>query len=111
MISKNSIENILADTANRQYPLPERPWKIYQQWREVLMLHYRADPHALAKLLPNGLSLDSLEGEAYVSLLSLSVKGLRHRLLPPLPFLSGFNEINVRTYVIKDGYRASICWL
>jgi uncharacterized protein YqjF (DUF2071 family) len=97
------IEDILKHTENRNYSLPDRPWKYYQEWHDVLMLHYRVDQSYLEKLLPEGLHLDTFEGSSWVSFFSFSVKNLRPRLMPPLPYVSSFNEINLRTYVIKDG--------
>lgn len=98
-----AIKDILAHTGNRSYPLPQRPWKYYQEWHDVLMLHYVADRNYLAGLLPEGLTLDTFEGAVWVSLFAFTVKKLRPRFLPPLPYISNFNEVNLRTYVIRDG--------
>ena len=98
-----TIKDILSSTENRNYPLPDRPWKYYQEWHGVLMLHYRVEQSYLEKLLPQGLYPDTFDGSAWVSLLAFSVKKLRPKFMPPLPYISSFNEINLRTYVIRDG--------
>ncbi|MFP5439074.1 MAG: YqjF family protein [Bacteroidia bacterium] len=97
------IGALLKETSHRQFPLPEGKWQSYQEWHNVVMLHWRAPVHAIAALLPNGLTLDTFEGEAWVSWLGFSVKGIRYRGMPPLPFFSGLEEVNLRTYVICDG--------
>ncbi|HYD91651.1 MAG TPA: DUF2071 domain-containing protein, partial [Flavobacterium sp.] len=53
--------------------------------------------------IPPGLAIDSYGGSAYVSLIAFTVCNLSPRLLPPLPFISNFHEVNLRTYVIRDG--------
>lgn len=38
-----------------------------------------------------------------MSWLAFSVKKMRLRALPPLPLVSNFQEVNLRTYVVRDG--------
>jgi len=97
------IKNILDATGHRQYPVPKKPWKQYQQWHENLLLHWRVEASPLAAILPEGLSLDTIGGQAWVSMVAFTVKRLRPRFLPALPLISDFHELNFRTYVIKDG--------
>jgi len=99
----DTIKELLTQTAHRQYPLPQKPWKYYQEWQDVLMLHYIADTKNLEALIPPGLTLDTFEGKAWVSLFAFSVRNLRARGLPALPYVSDFKEVNLRTYVIRDG--------
>lgn len=95
--------DILNVTHHRQYPLPAGPWQHYQEWHGNIMLHFKADAQVLSKHIPDGLTLDDYKGSAYVSLIAFSVRKLSPRLLPSLPFLSNFHEVNLRTYVIRDG--------
>jgi len=97
------MEKIVRPIANRHYPLPEGSWKYYQEWHNVLMLHYLADRSYLTELLPQGVALDTFNGKAWVSLCGFSVKKLRPRFLGSLLCLPSFNEVNLRTYVIRDG--------
>lgn len=95
--------HILADITRRQYPLPERSWKYYQEWHNVVMMHWSVVPEILRELLPKGLDLDLHNGKAWISLISFSVKNLRHRFFPVFASIPEFEEINLRTYVIRDG--------
>ncbi|HYD92614.1 MAG TPA: DUF2071 domain-containing protein [Flavobacterium sp.] len=99
MASKRDILNV---THHRQYPLPAGAWQHYQEWHGSIMLHWKTDTDVLSKHIPDGLVLDNYNGSAYVSLVAFSVCKLRPRLLPPLPLLSNFHEVNLRTYVIRD---------
>lgn len=70
-----------------------------QRWEDLLFLHWRADADALRRRLPAGLSLDTYHGEAHVGLVAFAMRGVRPWLLPPLPWISNFLELNVRLYV------------
>jgi uncharacterized protein YqjF (DUF2071 family) len=74
-----------------------------QRWEHLLFLHWTVPPEGLASLLPDGLRVDSFDGSAYVGLTPFSVRGLRPPFLPAPPFLSSFHEVNLRTYVHRDG--------
>ncbi|HEU0137817.1 MAG TPA: DUF2071 domain-containing protein, partial [Flavobacterium sp.] len=93
---------ITEDTSNRNYPLPVGPWKYYQEWHQVLFLHWKIDAAELLPYLPPGLEIDMHEGQAWISLVPFSVRKMKLRGLPVLPYFSEFEEINLRTYVIKD---------
>ena len=98
-----SIKEILKSTGNRQYPLPEQKWKYYQEWHQTVFLHWELPVYFLEKYIPKGLKLDTYINMAWVSLASFQVKNMRHRNLPSLPYLSNFEEINIRTYVTRNG--------
>lgn len=98
-----SIKDILNCTEHRQYPLPKKNWIQYQQWHQNLLLHWKVDASVLKALLPEGLTLDTIDGQAWVSMIAFSVERLRPRFLPAIPLISNFHEVNFRTYVIKDG--------
>src|SRR4051812_3530508 len=74
-----------------------------QTWTGLLFAHYRADPAALALLVPPQATLDLYDGDAW-----LTVSPFRATLRPlpdlplPAPTLS-FLEVNVRTYVRVNG--------
>ena len=77
---------------------------LLQRWRDVSFLHWRFDPADVGALLPTGLTIDTFDGAAWVSLTPFGVDGSRPPLVPPIPGLSNFVESNVRTYVIgPDG--------
>jgi uncharacterized protein YqjF (DUF2071 family) len=74
-----------------------------QTWTSLLFAHYRADPDALASLLPPGVALDLYDGEAWITISPFRVV---LRPLPdvpwPMPTVS-FLEVNVRTYARVAG--------
>ncbi len=76
---------------------------MYQRWRTLLFLHWEVPADALARLLPEGLTLDTYEGRAFVGLVPFTMRGVRPAGLPPFAPLSNFHETNVRTYVHREG--------
>ena len=93
----------VVDSSRRPWPLPEAGWVQGQTWHDVLFVHWRADAAGLARLLPPELSLDLFAGVAWIGVVASRVTGLRLRGLPPLPGLSSFAELDVRTYVTHGG--------
>jgi len=76
---------------------------LYQQWHHLLFLHWEVPPQELQALVPPELTIDTFDGKAYVGLVPFTVSGVHPPFLPPLPGVSSFHEINVRTYVHRDG--------
>jgi uncharacterized protein len=76
---------------------------LHQNWHHLLFLHWEVPPAELQALLPAGLDLDTFEGKAYVGLVPFTVTGVRAVMTPPLPWISSFHEVNVRTYVHRNG--------
>jgi uncharacterized protein len=93
------------ETLDRVTPTlrPRGPAVMRQRWHHLLFLHFRVPEAALRPLLPPGLDLDTFEGSAWVGLTPFTMTGVRPSLTPPLPWLSAFHEVNVRTYVHRDG--------
>lgn len=73
-----------------------------QRWSNLLFLHWRVDPAPLRARLPAGLHLDLHDGEAWLGVVPFFMQRIRPVLLPPVPSLSWFLELNVRTYVHDD---------
>jgi uncharacterized protein len=99
----DSIQSILRDHEHRPFPLPDAPWKFYQEWHDVIFAHWKVPVKQLRPLIPDGLDIDLFEGEAWVSLVAFQLKNLRLHYFPPFPELSDFIEINMRTYVLRKG--------
>ena len=74
-----------------------------QQWRDLAYIHFDYDPAAVQELLPPGLRVDTWDGRAWVGLIPFSMRGISFPLTPAVPYLGSFPEVNVRTYVIRDG--------
>jgi len=70
-----------------------------QRWSKILFLHWRIDPDILRAKLPPGLHLDLHEDEAWLGIVPFFMERIRPVGLLPVPGLSWFLELNVRTYV------------
>ncbi|WP_234044890.1 YqjF family protein [Haloferula rosea] len=70
-----------------------------QRWANLLFLHWQVDPEELSPHLPEGLHLDLHEGNAWLGIVPFHMQRIRPSGLLPLPWLSWFLELNVRTYV------------
>lgn len=97
-----TIPTILEAVAHRPWPLPESRWIYYQEWNRALFLHWQVPRDVLKSLLPSHLEPDEHSGKCYVSLVAFTMEHIRPRVLPALSFISNFDEINLRTYVVKD---------
>jgi uncharacterized protein YqjF (DUF2071 family) len=72
------------------------------RWHDLAFLHWPVSPAALRPHIPSKLALDTFEGEAYLGLVPFYMTGVRPRLVPPIPGLSAFVEMNLRTYVTAE---------
>jgi uncharacterized protein YqjF (DUF2071 family) len=90
---------ILREVSHRPWPLPTGPWVMFQSWQNLLFAHWRVDARELRPLIPEALILDEYDGSAWLGLTPFIVRGLRGRFMPPLPGISEFPEMNLRTYV------------
>ena len=79
-----------------------------QSWRDVSFLHWRYHPDAVQRLLPDGLTVDTFDGSAWVGLIGFEMVGIRLPGLLPVPYLGTFPETNVRTYVRDAGGRPGV---
>lgn len=73
-----------------------------QSWRDLLFAHWPYPADDLRAVLPPQLPLDTFEGQAWIGVVPFKIENLRARGMPPLPGLSSFPELNVRTYVTID---------
>jgi uncharacterized protein len=73
-----------------------------QRWAGLGFFHWETDPEILAKRLPQGLHVDTIAGKAYLGVVPFFMERIRPVGLPPLPWLSWFQELNLRTYVHDD---------
>lgn len=77
-------------------PLPRVVFR--QWWRDLVFLHWAADPDEVARLLPPGTFPDLHEGRTYVGLVFFRMEHLAVGQAPALPYLGSFGEVNVRLY-------------
>ena len=93
----------LREREHRPWPLPRGQWVMGQTWRDLLFAHWRVDPGSLRRHVPEPLTLDVRDGAAWIAVTPFVVTGYRPVATPPMPYLSTFREINVRTYVTRAG--------
>jgi uncharacterized protein YqjF (DUF2071 family) len=89
---------VLGEHAHRPWPIPDAPWVMAQTWLDLLFAHWPLPPERLRPHLPAALPIDTFDGSAWLGITPFEVSGLRPRGMPPLPRLSRFPELNVRTY-------------
>jgi uncharacterized protein YqjF (DUF2071 family) len=94
---------ILGDVAHRPWPLPEGRWIMTQSWHDLLFAHWPVDARELKDKLPPGLELDTFDGQAWLGIVPFHMTNVAPRGVPPVPFVSSFIELNVRTYVTLRG--------
>lgn len=73
------------------------------RWLDLAFLHWPVDARRLRPLLPAGITLDTFDGHAWIGIVPFRMTGIRHRCFAPVPGLSAFEELNVRTYVTRNG--------
>ena len=72
---------------------------MYQQWRDLLFLHWEYPVATIQATLPNGLFVDTFDGKAYLGIVPFFMRNVRPRFFPIVPGISHFMELNLRTYV------------
>jgi len=84
-------------------PPPKSPWLLRLRLKDLLFTHWPVPSAVVEKVLPGPLAIDTFEGQAWVSVVGLTVTDLRVRWLPPFPNIFSTVQVNVRTYVRMDG--------
>ena len=98
-----NIHPALEHTCHRPWPLPQKNWRWRQQWNELAFIHWEINKDWLISQIPNGLELDLYDGKAWIGIVPFSMKGVTLRGFPAPKFLCDFPEINLRTYVTRNG--------
>ncbi len=93
------INEILDVTNHRPWKIPSTSWKFYQEWNQVIFLHWPVSYDELKEFVPDGLEIDMFEQQPWISLVAFKMERIRPRYLPSLKPISNFFEINLRTYV------------
>jgi uncharacterized protein YqjF (DUF2071 family) len=96
-------ERVTRIRAHRPWPMPRRPWIMGQTWTDLLFAHWGVAPSELEAVVPPQLTLDTFEGRGWIGVTPFGVRNLRLRMTFPVPCVSAFPEINVRTYVTVGG--------
>ncbi|HEV2912528.1 MAG TPA: DUF2071 domain-containing protein [Pyrinomonadaceae bacterium] len=103
--SKKAKSGTRSDTIDRLSirEHPEAMPIMHQNWGKLLFMHWPIEAEALRPLIPERLTIDTFEGEAWIAITPFTMWGVRPVFTPPVPFLSELHETNVRTYVHLDG--------
>ncbi len=71
-----------------------------QRWDSLTAIHWAVPPAAVQRLLPDRLTVDTHDGDAYVGLIPFAMQDIRPPGLPRgIPWVGTFPETNIRTYV------------
>ena len=94
---------IFKHTAHRPWPLPRGPWIMKQEWHDLLFAHWTVPVEALRPVIPRGLEIATFDEQAWLGVVPFRMAGVRMRGTPAIPGFSRFPELNVRTYVVRNG--------
>ena len=83
-------------------PPPRLARVMQHRWEQLLFAHWRISPQAVQATLPRELTVDTFEGRAYLGITPFFMANVRAAGLPRLPWVSHFQELNVRTYVYDE---------
>ena len=72
---------------------------LLQEWHDLLFLHWSMDASVIQAGLPEGLFVDTYDGQAFIGVVPFYMQGLRPIYCPAVPFVSSFPELNLRSYV------------
>jgi uncharacterized protein YqjF (DUF2071 family) len=70
-----------------------------QSWHDLLFVHWPVAASVLRPLVPPQLELDAFDGICWLAVVPFHMTNVAPRAVPALPWLSAFEELNVRTYV------------
>lgn len=93
----------LAHLDHRPWPIPKARWTWRQSWRDLLFAHWPIPAQQLRSLIPDRLTIQEFDGTAWIGVVPFRMTGVMRRPFPDLPWISAFPELNVRTYVERDG--------
>ncbi|OIR13382.1 hypothetical protein GALL_51950 [mine drainage metagenome] len=93
----------LAHTEHRPWPLPCGPWLWRMRWERLAFIHHRIDAAVLRPRIPPDLTVDEFDGSAWLGVVPFQMTDMMVRGLPGVPPWRRFPELNLRTYVVRDG--------
>lgn len=97
------MSNLLDQVQHRPWPPPTTSWVMTQTWYDLLFAHWPFSVETLRRLVPSQLELDTYQGQAWLGVVPFGMLRVFPRGTFPVPWFSGFLELNVRTYVTVGG--------
>ena len=82
---------------------PEGTPIMHQRWEKLLFMHWPISLDELRPHIPARLDIDTYNNQAWIGITPFTISQLNVTPIPPIPGLSSFHELNVRTYVHCDG--------
>lgn len=92
---------------HRPWLLPKKRPLLSQIWQNLLFIHWEVSFEQLRSVVPESLEIDTYDGKAWIAIVPFDMKKVTFNGIPPVPMLSDFPEINVRTYV-KHGEKPGV---
>jgi uncharacterized protein len=89
----------LRRVGHRPFPLPSSRWTLGQTWEQTFFAHWPVPVDELRSLVPDELEIEEHDGSAWLGIMFFRVRALRARGALPVPGISSFLQLNVRTYV------------
>ena len=80
-----------------------------QDWQNLLFLHWSIPVKTIRQHIPEELEIETYNNSAWLGIIPFQMRNLRPSFLFPIPSISNFAEINLRTYV-KDKYNRRGVW-
>ncbi len=82
---------------------PDRQPVGYQTWDKLLFMHWPVPEAVLRPVVPDDLTIDTFDGQAWIGVTPFSMPDIRPAMTPSLPIKPSSLELNVRTYVHFEG--------
>jgi uncharacterized protein YqjF (DUF2071 family) len=98
----------LEHLGHRSWPIKARGWTMAQTWEDLLFAHWRVPVEQVREHVPALLEVGERDGGAWVTVAPFRLTGLRARGTLPLPRVSSFLELNVRTPVVAADGRPGV---
>jgi uncharacterized protein YqjF (DUF2071 family) len=89
----------LRHVGHRPFPLPHSRWTLGQTWEHVFWAHWPVAAAEIRARVPEELEIEEHGGSAWLGFVFFRVRALRARGALPVPGISSFLQLNIRTYV------------
>jgi uncharacterized protein YqjF (DUF2071 family) len=89
----------LRSVGHRPFPLPDSRWTLGQTWEHLFWAHWAVPLEDVRARVPDELEIEEHDDSAWLSFVFFRVRALRARGALPVPGISSFLQLNVRTYV------------
>src|SRR5690348_8519918 len=89
----------LRSVGHRPFPLPDSRWTLGQTWEHIFWAHWPVPLAEIRVHVPDELEIEEHDGSAWLGFVFFRVRALRARGALPVPGISSFLQLNIRTYV------------